>query len=34
MIDDARATGDVAKQAEIYKALQHKLVDAAARRVP
>jgi len=27
MISDARATGDVAKQAEIYKALQHKLVD-------
>ena len=27
MIDDARSTGDVAKQAEIYKELQAKLVD-------
>jgi peptide/nickel transport system substrate-binding protein len=27
MIDEARATGDVTKQAEIYKALQHKLVE-------
>ena len=27
MIDEARGTGDTAKQAEIYKALQHKLVD-------
>lgn len=27
LIDDARATGDVAKQAEIYKTLQHKLVE-------
>ncbi len=27
MIDEARGTGDVAKQAEIYRKLQHKLVD-------
>ena len=27
LIDAARGTGDVAKQAEIYKELQHKLVD-------
>ena len=27
MIDEARATSDVARQNEIYKALQHKLVD-------
>ena len=27
LIDAARATGDTAKQAEIYKELQHKLVD-------
>ena len=27
MIDDARATGDVAQQAKIYKALQQKLID-------
>jgi peptide/nickel transport system substrate-binding protein len=27
LIDEARGTGDVAKQAEIYKTLQHKLVD-------
>lgn len=27
MIDEARGTGDTAKQAEIYKALQHKLVE-------
>lgn len=27
MIDEARGTGDVAKQAEIYKALQKKLVE-------
>lgn len=27
LIDAARATGDTAKQAEIYKTLQHKLVD-------
>lgn len=27
LIDEARGTGDTAKQAEIYKALQHKLVD-------
>ncbi len=27
LIEDARGTGDVAKQAEIYKTLQHKLVD-------
>jgi len=27
MIDDARSTGDGAKQAEIYKALQQKLID-------
>ncbi|MDO8359946.1 MAG: ABC transporter substrate-binding protein [Devosia sp.] len=27
LIDDARATGDVARQAEIYKTLQHKIVD-------
>ena len=27
LIDKARATGDVAEQAEIYKELQHKLVD-------
>lgn len=28
MIDDARSTVDVKKQAEIYKELQHKIVDA------
>jgi peptide/nickel transport system substrate-binding protein len=27
MIDEARGTGDVARQAEIYRKLQHKLVD-------
>jgi peptide/nickel transport system substrate-binding protein len=27
MIDEARGTGDVARQAEIYKALQHRLVE-------
>lgn len=27
LIDDARATSDKAKQAELYKTLQHKLVD-------
>ncbi|MGO4831344.1 ABC transporter substrate-binding protein, partial [Rhizobiaceae sp. 2RAB30] len=27
LIDDARATGDVKKQAEIYRDLQHKLVE-------
>lgn len=27
LIDEARSTGDVAKQAEIYKTLQHKLVE-------
>lgn len=27
LIDEARGTADVAKQAEIYKTLQHKLVD-------
>lgn len=30
LIDDARATGDVAKQAELYKQLQHKIVDLQA----
>ncbi len=30
LIDDARATGDVAKQAELYKQLQHKIVGLAA----
>jgi peptide/nickel transport system substrate-binding protein len=27
LIDEARGTGDTAKQAELYKAVQHKLVD-------
>jgi peptide/nickel transport system substrate-binding protein len=27
LIDDARATGDAAKQADLYKQLQHKLMD-------
>ena len=27
MIEEARSTADVKKQTEIYKALQHKLVD-------
>ena len=27
LIDDARSTGDIAKQAEYYKELQKKLVD-------
>jgi peptide/nickel transport system substrate-binding protein len=27
LIDEARGTGDTAKQAELYKTLQHKLVD-------
>jgi len=27
LIDDARATGDAAKQSDLYKQLQHKLVD-------